>query len=32
MFYAFRVIIDNDHTAIKLNNSLRKYVQVYWKK
>jgi AcrR family transcriptional regulator len=29
MFYAFRVIIDNDHTAIKLNNSLRKYVQVY---
>jgi AcrR family transcriptional regulator len=29
MFYAFRVMIDNDYTTIKLNNSLRKYVQVY---
>jgi AcrR family transcriptional regulator len=29
MFYAFRIMIDNDHTTIKLNNSLRKYVQVY---
>jgi hypothetical protein len=32
MFYAFRVMINNDYTTIKLNNSLRKYVQVYWKK
>jgi AcrR family transcriptional regulator len=29
MFYAFRVMIDKDHTAIKLNDNLIKYVQNY---
>jgi len=29
MFYAFRVMIDKDHTAIKLNDKLIKYVKNY---
>ena len=29
MFYAFRVMIDKNHTAIKLNDKLIKYVQNY---
>jgi len=31
MFYAFRVIIDNKHSAIKLNDRLREYMKNYWK-
>lgn len=29
MFYAFRIMIDKDHTAIKLNDKLIKYVKNY---
>jgi AcrR family transcriptional regulator len=29
MFYAFRVMLDNDYTSIKLNDRLLKYVQNY---
>jgi hypothetical protein len=32
MFYAFRVMLDNDYTSIKLNDRLLKYVQNYWLK
>ena len=31
MFYAFKVMIDSEHTASKLKNRLIKYVRNYWR-